>query len=126
MLRWPIELTPSGKFALATSDSEMWDLRMRSLLSTRQGERAMRTTYGCFLPERLFSAFSPTNPEDDVRLAVSQWLPMLSVTSVVVEETWEPAAYGQQDRVLRIRVDYVTPSQDTGSSYVALADKGTE
>ena len=86
----------------------------------------MRTTYGCFLPERLFSAFSPTNPEDDVRLAVSQWLPMLSVTSVVVEETWEPSAYGQQDRVLRIRVDYVTPSQDTGSSYVALADKGTE
>ena len=89
-----------------------------SLLCTRQGtgHTLPRTGASC---QNVCSQPQPTNPEDDVRLLVSQWLPMLTVSSVTVEETWEPA-YGQQDRILRIRVDYATPSQDTGSSYVAL------
>ena len=106
VLRWPLELTPAGELATASSEAEVWDLRLRSLLCTRTGERAMRTTYGCFLPERLFDSFKPTNPEDDVRMAVSQWLPLLTVNSVRIEEVMEPAAYGQRDRLIHVVVDY--------------------
>lgn len=117
-------MTPSGALALASSEFEVWDLRIRSLLCTRQGERAMRTTYGCFLPERLFDAFKPTNPEDDIRMAVSQWLPLLTVNSVKIEEVLEPARYNQSDRVIHIIVDYTTPSRNRTSSTLAVTDRG--
>ena len=84
----------------------------------------MRTTYGCFLPERLFETFSPTSPEEDIRLAVSKWLPLLTVEGVVVEERWEPTVYGQQDRVLHVHVDYLTPTKEQLRSYVAVSSKG--
>jgi phage baseplate assembly protein W len=121
VLRWPLEITPAGKLALAVSEAEIWDLRLRSLLSTRKGERAMRTSYGCFLPERLFATFSPTNPEDDIRLAVSQWLPLLTVNSVKIEERLERSAYGQPDTVFHVHVDYTTPSRERLQSTLAVA-----
>ena len=111
VLRWPLELDGGGKLALVRSDEEMWDLRLKALLSTRTGERAMRTTYGCDLPERLFSHLSVTTPEDDIRNAVAQWLPMLTVLAVRTTERELPRPHGYSDTAIEIEVEYLTPSR---------------
>lgn len=111
VLRWPLELDGGGKLAVVRTDAEMWDLRLKALLSTRLGERAMRTTYGCELPERLFSNLVPTSPEEDIRQAVAQWLPLLTVLGVRMTEKELPRPRGYSDTVIEIEVEYMTPSR---------------
>jgi phage baseplate assembly protein W len=121
VLRWPLELDGGGRLATVASDEEMWDLRLKALLSTRTGERAMRMTYGCDLPERLFTNLSPTTPEDDIRKAVSDWLPLLTVTDVTLTETDIHRPRGVVDKGIDIEVEYMTPSRQESSTNLTIA-----
>lgn len=103
-LKWPIELDESGKFALAGDIYDTWAQRVKALLSTRLGERVMRTDYGCGIVDDLFDPVSAMDPEQQVRVAMGKWLPRLTVTNVLV------SSLGSQ---VRIEVTYRTPDGST-------------
>ena len=71
----------------------------------------MRTTYGCDLPERLFTVLTPTTPEDDIRRAVAQWLPLLTINEVKFTEREIYRENGIQDQYVDVEVRYTTPSR---------------
>lgn len=83
-LRWPMTVSSSGNFELCSDIQEAWGLRVRTLLTTRFAERAMRSDYGCGLLDSLFDQVEGTSPEDEVRRAMSKWLPRLDVQKVNV------------------------------------------
>ena len=121
VLRWPLELDGGGRLATVASDEEMWDQRLKALLSTRTGERAMRITYGCDLPERLFTNLSPTTPEDDIRKAIADWLPLLTVVDVTLRETDLHRPNGLVDKGIDIEVEYLTPSRREASMNLTIS-----
>jgi phage baseplate assembly protein W len=122
VIKWPLELDDSGRFALARNDAESWQLRLKALLTTRIGERAMRSTYGCFLPQRLFDSIHPTTPEDDIRNAVAQWLPLIKVLTVEFKEEWLYRENGLRDRVVVVEVSYLTPNKQEETLSMSIKD----
>lgn len=109
-LKWPLTIAPSGKLEVTTNDQEIWAQRLKALLSTRYGERAMRSTYGCELPERLFDSFPTSTPEEDIRRAVGRWLSLISIVSVEVTDRGHFNNYGVESLVKEVDVAYELPS----------------
>lgn len=107
-LKWPLAVSSSGNFEVCSTVHEAWGLRMRVLLSTRFSERAMRTDYGCGLLDALFSPTSTLSAEDEVRRAVSKWLPRLTVQKVEV---------AADDEEVTVRVLYKTPDGSLEEMY---------
>lgn len=84
VLRWPIELDSAGKFARCFDLNDVWQQRVATVISTRIGERAMRTDYGCAVASALFDPMRMLSPEQQVREALQKWLPRITVESVTM------------------------------------------
>lgn len=84
-LRWPLEIGPDGKLATVSSMSEGWAQRVKSVVSTRPRDRVMRSTYGCAVPDNLFTPVPTDSPERLIRQAIGTWIPQVEVQEVVVQ-----------------------------------------
>lgn len=81
----------------------------------------MRTTYGCDLPERLFTHLTPTTPEDDIRRAVAQWLPLLTINEIKFNEREIYRENGVVDQYIDVEVRYTTPSRTESTTSMTLS-----
>lgn len=82
--RYPLEIDPSGGFALA-SGVEKLEQAMRLILTTYPGERPMRPEFGSRLRDHVFgpaSLDSAAAVSHEVRRALTRWEPRVDVTEV--------------------------------------------
>lgn len=113
-LRWPMQLGPDGRFAIATSPDEVWQDRMAQLICARMGERVMRTDYGTSVAAALFEN-ALDDPDTAIRDAVRKWLPFITVEKVSISQVKDTYA---------IQVDYTTPDSTQLSTTVGLEVPG--
>jgi phage baseplate assembly protein W len=92
-LKWPMQLGPDGRFAVAQTPSEVWINRVSQLLCARMGERVMRGDYGTNVAAALFEN-AMDDPETAIREAMKKWLPHLKVESVKVTQTLDTYQVG--------------------------------
>ena len=114
-LAWPLAVDSNGNLAMSTSQEKIWNDRVAAVLGTRIGERAMRPTYGSTVPNTLFADEHTDGTEISarVRAAFSQWLPELTLESLMI-------AGPTSDGVLTIKVDYLSPSDTPFSTDVVV------
>jgi phage baseplate assembly protein W len=82
----PIETDATGSIALTTGIDEL-EQAMYLVLATTPGERPMRPNFGCRLQEYVFAPVdmnTSSRMASDVRAALLQWEPRVSVGDVVV------------------------------------------
>lgn len=83
-LRWPLEVGANGKLATVSSLSEGWAQRVKCVVSTRPRDRVMRSTYGCAVPDNLFTPVPTDSPERLIRQSLATWVPQVDVTDIQV------------------------------------------
>lgn len=99
-LAWPVRVSRGGNVITTTDYRRAWADRVRGLVATRIGERAMRSDYGCGVGDNLFHPSPMTTPEQDIRTAMAKWLPRLRVVSADVS---------RKDAVVEVSVVYQEP-----------------
>lgn len=111
----PFRLDGYGRIATTSDTARIWADRARSVVSTQPGERVMRPTFGCSLPEDVLSAMdaTPALVEAQVQDSFATWLPELTFTGLDVVEMSEA------DGEISVNVTYEVPTvqQDTPASY---------
>lgn len=86
-LSFPLRTDARGQIALVTGSEDI-EQSIRIILSTRQGERVMRPTFGCRANELLFEPRSATTAsllQQYVQEALRMWEPRIEVTSIRVD-----------------------------------------
>jgi uncharacterized protein len=87
-LSFPLRINARGQVALVTGSQDI-DQSIRIILSTRQGERVMRPTFGCKANELLFeprSAATASMLQEYVHQALRMWEPRIEVQQVNVRD----------------------------------------
>lgn len=94
-LNFPLKTDARGQVVLVTGHEDI-EQSIRIILSTRQGERVMRPTFGCRAHELLFeprSAATASLLQDYVHEALRIWEPRIEVHQVnVVNDDAQPGA----------------------------------
>jgi phage baseplate assembly protein W len=101
-LAFPLAVTPQGQLATAQSVDKI-EQAMWLILSTAQGERMMRPTYGCGVHDVVFEPNTPQNTArivEYVRSALVDQEPRIAVLDVSAETSADDPS------VLLIRIDY--------------------
>ncbi len=111
-LSFPLRTNPRGEIALVSGNEDI-EQAIRIILSTRQGERVMRPTFGCRAHELLFEPFSASTIsllQEYIIEALRMWEPRIEVTNVnVVTE-------GQGTGALMAEIEYyIKATHDTRS-----------
>lgn len=86
-LSFPLRTDARGQIALVTGSEDI-EQSIRIILSTRQGERVMRPTFGCRANELLFeprSASTVNMLQEYVQEALRMWEPRIEVHYVDVQ-----------------------------------------
>jgi phage baseplate assembly protein W len=86
-LSFPLRTDARGQIALVTGSEDI-EQSIRIILSTRQGERVMRPTFGCRANELLFeprSAATASMLQDYVGQALRMWEPRIEVHHIEVQ-----------------------------------------
>jgi len=100
--KFPLQLTPRGRFALARAEDRIEE-SVYLILGTRLGERLMQPAFGCGIHELLFAPNNPatrTRAVEAVRRALVAFEPRIDVLRIDTESTEaEPS-------LLLIRIDY--------------------
>lgn len=113
-LAFPLAVSPGGQLATATAEAKI-EQSIWLLLSTAQGERVMRPTYGCGAHDMVFSPNTPQNAARItalVREVLATQEPRIAVLDVASEtSTSDPSA-------LLIRIDYRINSNNSSASMV--------
>ena len=100
--KFPLQVTPRGKLALARGESRIEE-SIYFILGTRLGERLMQPQFGCGIHDLLFA---PNNPAthalaaEHVRRALVAHEPRIDVLNVAPETT------DAEPSLLLIRIDY--------------------
>lgn len=84
---FPLRIDARGQIALVTGSEDI-EQSIRIILSTRQGERVMRPTFGCRANELLFeprSAATASMLQEYVMEALRMWEPRIEVRGIHVE-----------------------------------------
>lgn len=73
----PFRLDSYGKIATSEELPKIWADRVRTVVGTALGERAMRSTFGCSLPNNLFDVIlsTPGYADGQIQAAFLEWLP---------------------------------------------------
>jgi phage baseplate assembly protein W len=94
-LNFPLRTDARGQVVLVTGNEDI-EQSIRIILSTRQGERVMRPTFGCRAHELLFeprSAATASLLQDYVHEALRIWEPRIEVHQVnVINDDAQPGA----------------------------------
>ncbi|MFZ5509189.1 MAG: GPW/gp25 family protein [Pseudomonadota bacterium] len=100
--KFPFQVTPRGRFALARAEERIEE-SIYLILGTRPGERLMQPAFSCAIHDLLFAPNNPatrTRAVEHVRRALVAFEPRIDVLAVTTETTEaEPS-------LLLIRVDY--------------------
>jgi phage baseplate assembly protein W len=86
-LSFPLRTDARGQIALVTGPEDI-EQSIRIILSTRQGERVMRPTFGCRANELLFeprSAATASMLQEYVHEALRMWEPRIEVHQIFVQ-----------------------------------------
>jgi phage baseplate assembly protein W len=100
--KFPLQVTPNGKIALARYEQRIEE-SIYLILSTAKGERVMLPGFGCGIHDLVFA---PNNPvtlsvvTQNVRQALVAYEPRIDVLNIGVETSPE------QPNLLLIRIDY--------------------
>jgi phage baseplate assembly protein W len=101
-LAFPLAVTPQGRLATARAETKI-EQAMWLILSTAQGERVMRPTYGCGVHDLVFAPNTPQTAAhvvDMIRRALVAQEPRIAVLDVTSQVSpGDPS-------VLLIRIDY--------------------
>lgn len=87
-LSFPLRTDARGQIALVTGIEDI-EQSIRIILSTRQGERVMRPTFGCQANELLFeprSAATASLLQEYVHEALRMWEPRIEVIHIDVQD----------------------------------------
>ena len=88
-LEFPLKYTPTGFFRRTKTALQQTSHNIKNLLLTQTEERLGNPTFGCNLKRILFEPqledFEDV-VEEEIRSAISQWLPFVSVENVEAEE----------------------------------------
>ncbi|SAK99988.1 phage baseplate assembly protein [Caballeronia arationis] len=101
-LRFPLQVTPQGRLALASGDRRVEE-SIALILGTRLGERVMQPNFGCSIHDLVFApnnAATHTRAIDAVRRALVLLEPRIDVLEVSAQSA--PA----EPNLLLLRVDY--------------------
>lgn len=101
-LRFPLQVTPRGRLALAQEEQRIEE-SIYLILGTRLGERLMQPAFGCGIHELLFAPNTPstrTRAVEHVRRALVSHETRIDVLNVAAETT------DAAPSLLLIRVDY--------------------
>ena len=85
----PMRLDDYGRVVSSSLPERVWADRVRTVINTTVGERAMRPDYGSRIPYGLMESIAelPQLVEDAVRVAFVRFLPTLTLISArVIEE----------------------------------------
>lgn len=113
-LAFPLAVTPQGQIATAQAETKI-EQAMWLILSTAQGERVMRPTYGCGVHDLVFEPNTPQNAAqivDLVRKSLVAQEPRIAVLSVTSETSSDDPS------VLLIRIDYQINSNNSVGNMV--------
>lgn len=100
--KFPLQVTPRGRLALA-QEEERIEEAIYLILGTRLGERLMQAAFGCGIHDLLFAPNNPTTRTravEHVRRALVAFEPRIDVLSVTAETT------DAEPSLLLIRIDY--------------------
>ncbi|MFB6155712.1 MAG: GPW/gp25 family protein [Haloferacaceae archaeon] len=109
---FPVETDASGALAVAEGDDDI-EQAIRVILGTARGERVMRPEFGCGIHDRVFESVDTTTRtlvESDVREALREWEPRITVLSVTARD-------GDPGELL-VDVDYRVRSTNTERNLV--------
>jgi phage baseplate assembly protein W len=111
-LAFPLAVTPQGVLATARAETKI-EQSMWLILSTAQGERVMRPSYGCGVHDLVFEPNTPQNAArivEHVRKALVAQEPRIAVLGVTSETS------NDDPSVLLIRIDYqINSNNSTGN-----------
>jgi uncharacterized protein len=113
-LAFPLCVTPQGRIATAQAETKI-EQAMWLILSTAQGERLMRPSYGCGVHELVFEPNTPQNATrvvENVRQALVAQEPRIAVLDVSAETSADDPS------VLLIRIDYQINSNNSVANMV--------
>lgn len=114
----PFRVDGYGRVAATSDPSRVWADRVRTVVSTNPGERVMRPTFGCPMPESLFDAIStvPEVVESDVQRAFDEWLPAVAFEGLDVN--YEADQNGEIEVVLSYTVPTIHQNSSTSYSII--------
>jgi uncharacterized protein len=113
-LAFPLAVTPQGKLATAQAETKI-EQAVWLILSTAQGERIMRPTYGCGVHDLVFEPNTPQNAAqivENVRRALVAQEPRIAVLGVTSETSADDPS------VLLVRIDYQINSNNSVGNMV--------
>lgn len=88
-IRTPFEVGPTGRIGWASTDYDVMNQRIKTVLLTRIGERVMRPEYGSRLRDN--GVFEPIGPdltlESDIRDALARWEPSITLHEIDVSSS---------------------------------------
>lgn len=84
----PFRLDSFGNVASSNELPKIWADRVRTVVSTRHGDRVMRPSFGCALPNNLFdSAVNvPGYADGQIQAAFVRWLPEVEFQGTEIDE----------------------------------------
>jgi phage baseplate assembly protein W len=112
--RFPLQVTPSGKLALARHEQRIEEA-IYVILSTAKGERVMLPDFGCGIHDLVFAPNNPVTLSvvvQNVREALVAYEPRIDVLEIRAE-----TAPGQPNLLL-IRIDYRIRSNNVAGNLV--------
>lgn len=115
-INYPFTLDGYGRIKTSTDQKKIYLDRLTTLLSTMNGQRAMRPTYGTDLARGIYENGGDfyAGMSSAIRQAVARWLPLVGINEITINE---PDSEG----VATVEVSVTLPDLSEGSVTVVTA-----
>lgn len=114
----PFRLDSFGNVSTTTELPKIWGDRVRTVIGTPIGERVMRPTFGCGLPNNLLDVVAnvPGYADGQIQAAFLEWLPSVEFSGTEVSEE------ATDNGTISLNVLYQIPNyeQTTPSTYSVI------
>ncbi len=114
-ISYPFTIDTHGSVAWTTDPRKVWQDRVRAVLNTAVGDRAMRPLFGLNSANTLMNLGTPaaTPIQEAVQTAFSSWLPTVTLNSVETE-------FDNDSGVLLVQVWFTIPDGSVTSTAVSF------
>lgn len=108
----PFRLDSFGNISSSSDVEKIWADRVKSVIGTALGERVMRPSFGCGLPNNLLDVIAnvPGYADGQIQAAFLEWLPNVEFLGTEVLEDLS------EDGTLRLNVLYQLPTYEESSN----------